>query len=119
MTTYNLLPATSQGTAIENYNGTDLLFSGIPQKAAGYYKSSNNVQTISWHLINFVGKIVIEGTLDSDPATARYFPLIDLVDTLVPVTEDLVESNASNLVWIRATVSDYTAGQITKIAVSY
>ena len=121
---YILIPATTAGTANENYDGTTPTFSGIPQKAAAYYSKDKSVQTVSWALDKFVGVLTIEATLDTSSDTDNYFPIHpDIGDGVTPLTENDFVNIVGNYTWIRATVTAFenppTDNFISKVAVGY
>lgn len=103
-----LLPGSSFGADID----------GDPVKAAAYYTKDKGTQTVSWYLAGFVGKIVIEATLETDNTTTNYFP-IHTIDTATPLTENDFANLIGNYTWIKAVVTGYTAGAITKVSLGY
>jgi len=117
----NLIPYTAFGSATGNYdplvNSGD--FSGDPGKAAAYYSKDKSVQTASWYLIGFIGVITIEATLESDGTTATYFPIRVIGDGVNALTENDFENLEGNYTWLRATVTQFTAGQIQKVSIGY
>lgn len=119
-TALTLIPATQHGTANGNYDGTSESFSGVPVKAAGYYTKYKHLQTASWHLNDLVGYVTIEATLDDDPDTGEYFAIAPVIgDNVNPVIEDEATNIDGKFTWIRATVTEFTAGAITKISIGY
>jgi len=114
---YILIPATMFGTANGNYVPPATEFSGDPQKAAAYYSKDKSVQTVSWYLSNFTGVLTIEATLDTSSDTDDYFPIHTVDGT--DLTENLYENLEGNYTWLRVTVTEFTAGFISKIAVGY
>lgn len=117
---YILIPATVFGNATGNYDGVSLSFSSVPQKAAAYYSKDKGIQTVSWHLTNFIGTITLEATLDSDSATTNYFPIHTVIGNgIAPVTASSYANIQGNYTWIRATVANFTGGSINKITVGY
>lgn len=118
---YNLIPSTTFNTANGNYdplvNNGD--FSGPVIKAAAYYSKDKSVQTVSWYLTNFTGMITIEATLDEDNTTDSYF-VIQIIDaTGGPLTDNDFANLEGNYTWLRATVTQFTAGTINKVSVGY
>lgn len=98
------------------------------QPAAAYYVANRGLQTIIWNLGNniggttptyFVGVVTIQASLASTPGAFDWFDVYT-----VPV-----ESNSDgqsgyynlsgNYVWIRSVVTQWTAGPIQSIAMSY
>tara|TARA_S200000501_G_scaffold360404_1_gene387446 strand:+ start:2554 stop:2949 length:396 start_codon:yes stop_codon:yes gene_type:complete len=106
------------------------------EKAKGdaYFGMSDGLHTVLVDLNDFIGTIKIQGSLVTDPTASDWFDA-DLsndeytVDTTGKVT-DVVLNNLTyalaetskksynaigNFVWLRADVSNWTAGTITKI----
>jgi len=96
--------------------GPDII--GIPAKAAAYYTKDKGQQTLSWYLTGFVGKIVVEATLDTDNTTVNYLP-VHTIEALTALTENDFINLVGNYTWLRATVSPYTAGNIGKVSLGY
>ena len=132
---YTLIPFTAFGqsnTVDGNYDGTSPHFNGDPVKAASYYTKGTGIQTGSWYLVGFEGTITFEGTLESDPLTDSYFEIADPITSLeiinpiepptitnTPLTENSSVNIEGNYTWIRARVTDFTAGAITKVSLGY
>jgi len=118
---YNLIPSTTFATANGNYDplvdSGD--FSGPPQKAAAYYSKDKSVQTLSWYLTGVIAIITIEATLDADNTTPNYFPIQTIGDGINPLTENNFANLEGNYTWLRATVTQFTAGTINKVSVGY
>lgn len=119
-TTVQLLPTTSHGTPSGNYDGSSENWAGVEQKAANYYGGYGQLQTIAFYLLNFAGLIRIQATLESTPTTDSDWFDINTVDALSdPITQNFSSNIAGNFTWVRAHVSDFSAGTITKITLSY
>jgi len=128
-----LLPLTAHGTETGNYDGISEEFNGIAVKAAAYYAKNKTVQTVSWYVSEFTGTIIIEGTLDVDPATATFFQISESITNIpeptvppeppapepIPMTVNNARNIEGNFTWIRVRITDFTAGSISKIVVSY
>lgn len=103
-------------------------------KGDGYYGMSDGLHTIMIDLNGFVGTIKIQGSLAQEPTEADWFMIeldrgavsLDttgkasaLVETSLTYTsaETSIKSyNATgNFVWIRADISDWSAGTISRI----
>ena len=103
-------------------------------KGDGYYGMSDGLHTIMIDLNGFVGSIKIQGSLAQEPTEADWFMIeldrgavsLDttgkastLVETSLTYTsaETSIKSyNATgNFVWIRADISDWSAGTISRI----
>ena len=130
---YTLIPATQFGVATENYDGVSEEFTGVPIKAAAYYLKAKGLQTSSWYIAGFQGKIELEGTLDTNSDSENYFTISSAMignipdaeiqifpyPTYPPVTENNAENIEGNFTWIRAKVTRFTAGSITKVSLGY
>ncbi len=115
-----LLPATQFGTANGNYDGVQTTFSGVPVKAAGYYSKYKSFQTASWHLNDLVANITLEATLDDDELSTNYFAIAPIIgDNVNPLNEDDSANIEGKYTWVRATVTDFTTGAITKVSIGY
>lgn len=94
---------------------------GSKQHAASYYITRSRTQTLSWSLgstgINtFEGDIVIQCSLSTDPTENEWFD----VYTIDSITQKSGFYNIEgNFVWARAVVSNWTAGTIELISLSY
>jgi hypothetical protein len=116
-----LLPSTSHGTPSGNYDGSSLDFSGDRIKAASYYLSGKSLQTVAFFITDFEGSIKIQATLDSDPTVDnQWFDIYELPSDGSSIQTLTTSINLTgNYTWIRAFVSDFTAGTINKITLSY
>ena len=56
-------------------NQTELSYSSDKVKADGYYGQTDGVHTISASVVNFQGRIHLEGSLASEPTDADWFPI--------------------------------------------
>ena len=110
--------------------------SGENKKVKGdaYFGTTDGLHTIAVDLNDFIGTIKIQGSLETDPTATDWFD-IDLsdgeftIDTTGKVTDVVVDNLAytvaetsmksynstGNFVWLRANISNWTAGTITKI----
>tara|TARA_Y100001937_G_scaffold16405_1_gene22665 strand:- start:3397 stop:3792 length:396 start_codon:yes stop_codon:yes gene_type:complete len=103
-------------------------------KGDAYFGTTDGLHTVMIDLAGFIGTIKIQGSLADDPAETDWFE-VQLndgelnVDTTGKVSEIIVESityalaetsirvynTTGNFVWLRANISDWTAGTITRI----
>jgi hypothetical protein len=126
-TTVQLLPTTTYGTPSGNYDGSSLDWSGVDQKAANYYGGYGTLQTAAFYLLNFVGRIRIQATLESTPALdSDWFDVYEFANVntignpaVTPVTENFSTNIVGNFTWIRAHVAEFSEGTITKVMLSY
>jgi len=119
-TTLQLLPTTTYGTPSGNYDGSSLDFAGDRQQAANYYGGFGGLQTVAFYLNQFQGRVQIEATLDSVPVTNdSWFRVSDFDSTSSATTNNFSRNITGNFTWIRARVTDFEAGTISKIMLSY
>jgi len=97
------------------YDSSSIVPTGTAVKGSDYYQRRGGVQTIGFNTTGFVGRIVIEATLDSDPETAGWFDVLDFT----AATAQRSESVVGNFTWIRARVENFSAGTITSVTVTY
>ena len=116
---FTLIPSTTFGTAVENYDGVATEFNGPAYKAAAYYSKDKSIQTISWYLTNFVGIVKIEATLDEDQDSTNYFTIHQVGDGVATLTENDFANLEGNYTWIRVRIESFTAGVIDKISMGY
>lgn len=125
MTTLTLLSDTEYGVASGNYDGIQPLFNSDRQKAVGYYKSTSTSQTVRFSTNDFVGQIVLQGTLDADPTDdsdwfdAYTFPGDSATDGSTAITTTYSITLHGNFTWIRAQVQQFTDGVIDSITLTY
>ena len=119
-TTVQLLPTTTYGTPSGNYDGSSMDWAGVEQKAANYYGGYGTLQTTALYLLDFVGRIRIQATLESNPTSdADWFTVSEFDFTTTQTTNNFSANIAGNFTWIRAHVSEFNSGTITKITASY
>lgn len=120
-TTVQLLPTTTYGTPSGNYDGSSLDFSGDDQKAADYYGGFGGLQTVAFFLVGFQGRIRIEASLESTPSSDEDWFQVSEVDNTdsTSTTANFSRNITGNFTWLRARVTDFEAGTITKLTMSY
>ena len=119
-TAVQLLSTTTYGTPSGNYDGSSQDWSGDRQQAAAYYGGYGDLQTIAFYFNGFQGTIKLEATLDSDPTLDSEWFVVSTVDaSSTPSSTNLSRNITGNFVWIRANVENFSAGTITKVAMSY
>jgi len=105
-------------------NQNELNFSGDKVKADGYYGQTDGLHTVSISLVNFQGRVHLEGTLAPDPEERDWFPIYLTSGTSYrqyPVNSQLPSGSntlgdtvteawtfRANILWLRARV-DRTA----------
>lgn len=117
--TQTLLSNVVYGTASGNYDGSSQLFYSDPVPAANYYGGQGALQTITYRLQDFVGRIVMEATLGDSPAAAHWFEIDTFGDGSTVITETHPVSILGNFVWVRARIEGFDAGTIQAITAAY
>ena len=115
ITTLTLLSNVVHGTPSGRYDGSSQDWTSDAVKAADYYQGRGGVQTVGFNVVGFAGKITIEATLDSDAETAGWFDVLDFELSTAQRSESVV----GNFTWIRARISNFDAGTITFVTVTY
>ncbi len=85
---------------------------GTAKKADGFFGFADGKATIGWYLSAFIGRIVLEAALATNPEEADWFPVIfdgeenTYVEYLstAPQTGLTVFTVTGNFVWVRAVV---------------
>lgn len=118
--TYTVLDQTEFGVPSGNYDGSSLDWASDPAQAADYYRGrGSSTQTVTFRLTGFVGRIVLEATLDSEPPGATWFEVYRIGDPVTPLTDYHPQTIPGNFVWVRARVELFDAGTIDSITISY
>ena len=117
-----LLSETVHGVPSGNYDGSSLLFDGNPVIAANYYGGLGSTQTTYIRTTGFVGRIVLEATLNDGTtitgALAAWAEIGDYV-ALDPRTDYHPITVVGNFTYIRARVEDFEAGTINSVTLTY
>lgn len=119
LTTTTFLPLTTFGTPSGNYNGSSSAFIGNAIPAANYYGGQGSIQTAMVTVTGFVGKITFQATLGDLHQQAMWFDLATLGDGSTPLTSTTATNLVGNFVWLRAAVTEFTAGVVNSATVSY
>ena len=122
MTTFTnevLLPPTTYGTPSGNYDGSSTSFIGNAIPAANYYGGQGSAQTAMIQSTGFVGVITIEATLNDWTQQALWFEVETYGNASVPTTDTQAINMIGNFVWLRAKVTDFTAGSLNSANVVY
>ena len=118
LTTETLLDTTVYGTASGNYDGSSQDFLSDVVRAVSYYQGQGSIQTVTIQVQDFVGRIRLQASLNDDPVAAAWFEVYDY-DRTTPTTDFHPVSLVGNYVWMRAEITDFSAGTIQTISISY
>jgi hypothetical protein len=120
LTTETLLDRTVYGVPSGNYDGSSQDFYGDPRPAANYFRGRSSLQTVTYDFDGFVGKIVVEATLDADPAEAVWVPVDEIgADDSTQFTGRYSTNLLGNYTWLRVRVEDFSDNIIRLITVTY
>lgn len=116
-TTATVLPTTTFGTAVGNYDGSSAAFSSDKFKGDGYYGFADGVHTVQSRFTGFIGTLKIQATLATTPTESDWATVASVVtsDGSTAVTDGYLNTFTGNYVWVRVAVSAFTAGTINTI----
>lgn len=99
------------------YDGSTQTVTGEKFKGDGYYGRADGLHTVAYYLNGFAGIITMQGTLATDPGDSDWFDIDGTVvgDGSTISTENTFKNFTGNFMWIRANVTEFTSGTITKI----
>jgi hypothetical protein len=117
-TTKTILDTTTYGTASGNYDGSSSDFNSNAVIAVNYYAGQGSIQTVTIQITNFVGKITLQASLNDTVESAKWFDVYEY-EHLTPRTDLHPVSLTGNFVWMRAKITDFEAGTINSITISY
>jgi hypothetical protein len=124
-TTLTLLSNLETGVPNGNYDGSTVDFESDAVKAVGYYQGQGSLETVFITVENFPGKIILQATLDFDPAQANWFDVFEYGDGSTPATDFRYPVNLTgNFAWLKAVVTNFEEydsdpARINSITVSY
>jgi hypothetical protein len=120
LTTEILLAETVHGVPSGNYDGSSLDFNGDPVPAANYYRGRGPLQTVTYDFDGFVGEVVVQATLDADPAEAVWVA-VDTIgsDSSTQFTGRYSTNLLGNYTWLRVRIENFQDNIIRLITVTY
>jgi hypothetical protein len=114
-----ILSSTTYGTASGNYDGSSQDFFSNIGRAADYYQGQSSIQTMIIQVTAFNGRIRLQATLNDDPVAAAWFDIYDYDRRIGTTTDYHPVSITGNFVWIRAEITEFDAGTIDQITITY
>ena len=121
-TTITMIPSTSFGSAVGNYNGTSTSFESDNSKGDGYYGFSDGVHTAQVRVTGFPGTIKFQGSLATTPTSTDWVDIAGAAlvgDGSSLITNSYIYNFTGNYVWIRASITNFTAGSINTILLAH
>lgn len=123
LTNLSLLSNVVHGVPSGNYNGTSLNFDSNSVPAVNYYAGQGAIQTIAITLAGFTGNIKLQGSLNDTSTPLTWF---DAVDTAGNTTQSYGNTTGTtsltylgNFAWMRVNITDFSAGNISNVVISY
>jgi hypothetical protein len=99
------------------YNGTDLNWYTPALKGDGYYGYTDGLHTVSYKLTGFVGVIGFQASLATNPTSTDWFDITasQVGNGTTPITISTFKNFSGNFVWVRAAITNFTAGTINRV----
>ncbi len=114
-----LLDNVVYGTPSGNYDGSSADFNSDGVKGVGYYAGQGGIQTLGIRSTGLVGIITLQATLDNEWQTANWFDIYEYGDNVTPLTDHTSITVTGNFVWVRARITEFDAGTINFINITY
>ena len=115
-TTQTLVPALQYGVPSGNYAGSNV-YVGNAVPAANYYGGQGSIQTVLFDVSAFQGNITIEATLNDHQESAPWFKIANI--TAANASSVTSNTVVGNFTWLRATITDFAAGNVNTVTASY
>lgn len=121
ITTQTLLSDVEFGEPSGNYDGSSSDWYSDPVIAANYYRGRGGLQTVTFRVTDFTGRITVEATLDTLAETATWFNAYEFGDpsSVTPLTDYHPVTITGNFVWLRLGIEEFESGTINFVTVSY
>ncbi len=99
------------------YTGVTPPLASDEHKGTGYYGRQDGKHTVQYILTNnFIGEILIQGTLVTSPTETDWVTVTSAsVTELVGLTDTFTRTFGGNFVWIRAVITTFDAGDINRV----
>lgn len=93
-------------------------------KGDGYYNRSDGFHTVQYNVTGFIGTIVMQATLATDPTGVDWFTLSNTAHTSlqsndVEATGSYLKNFTGNYVWLRAIIQNWTDGSVNSILLNH
>jgi len=119
LTNETILDSITYGTASGNYDGSSQDFFSSIGRAADYYQGQGSIQTVIIQVTGFSGRIRLEASLGDDPVASAWFEIYDYDHRIGTITDYHPVTLTGNYVWIRAEITNFDAGTINQITITY
>ncbi len=93
-------------------------------KGDGYYGRADGFHTVQYNVTGFIGNIVVQATLATNPAEADWFTIstTDHESTATETDESdgsFIKNFTGNYVWLRIFVYDWTDGSVNSVILNH
>lgn len=119
ITNLTILGETTVGTPSGNYDGSTDHFISDVVKAVDYYQGQGSLQTVFIRVTDFEGVITLQATLDYNADLANWFDVSEYTSGDGAITDYYPVNLTGNFVWMRAVITNFNAGTINFVNISY
>lgn len=119
ITNLTIIDTTTVGTPSGNYDGSTDHFDSDEVKAVDYYQGQGSLQTVFFRVTDFEGVITLQATLDYNADEANWFDVYEYSSSSSQITDYHPVNLTGNFVWVRAAVTEFNAGTINSVSISY
>jgi hypothetical protein len=120
--TIQVLPTTTYGAPVGNYDGSSSSFNSDEYKGDGYYGFADGVHTAQVKVTAFVGTLKFQASLATTPTSSDWADIPGAAitgDGSTAVTNSYLWNFTGNYVWVRVAVSIFTAGTINTVLLAH
>jgi hypothetical protein len=111
-----VLSSIAYGNSYPPYDGLNPNFSSDKLKGNGYYGYTDGLHTVQYQTIGFVGTMIVQASLATDPTDADWFDIAETeLNADVANSSTTAHSYSGNFVWCRISVRNFSAGTIQKV----
>jgi len=100
---------------LQSTSGNAYIGNAVP--AASYYGGQGSFQTIVANVAGFTGNISIRATLNDAQESAPWFEIANVI--AANTTQVTSNTIVGNFTWIQAVITDFAAGNVNLVTVSY
>ena len=119
ITNLTILDTTTVGTPSGNYDGSTDHFISDAARAVDYYQGQGSLQTVFIRVTDFEGVITLQATLDYNADLANWFDVYEYTSASSQITDYHPVNLTGNFVWMRAVITEFNAGTINSVSISY
>jgi hypothetical protein len=112
-----VLSAIQYGQVYPPYDGVSTTWSSGQYKGNGYYGYTDGLHTITYSVSGFAGVLKFQASLATNPTENDWFdvPTTVIGDGITPVSGTYYFNFTGNFVWVRAHITNFSAGNINRV----